>query len=55
MSIHDECVFEIWEGEEFIIPQLKEIMQQLEGSLIPILADVEITKTTWDEKVDYEC
>ena len=55
MSIHDECVFEIWEGEEYIIPQLKEIMQQLEGSLIPILADVEITKTTWDEKVDYEC
>lgn len=53
MSIHDECVFEIWEGEEFIITKLRDIMQQLEGSLIPILADIEITKTSWDEKVDY--
>ena len=54
MSIHDECVFEIYKGEEHIIKDLKEIMEQLDGSLIPILADVEITKTSWDEKEDYE-
>lgn len=55
MNIHDECSFEIYKGEEHIIPELQRIMQQLEGSLIPILADLEITYTTWDEKVDYEC
>ena len=54
MSIHDECVFEIWKGEEHIIKDLKAIMEQLDGSLIPILADVEITTTSWDEKKDYE-
>ena len=55
MNIHDECSFEIYKGEEHIIPELQNIMQQLEGSLIPILADLEITYTTWDEKVDYKC
>ena len=52
MNIHDECSFEIYEGEEHIIKDLQNIMQQLEGSPIPILADLEITYTTWDEKKD---
>lgn len=55
MSIHDECVFEIYKGEEHIIKDLQSIMQQLDGTLIPIIADIEITHTTWDEKEDYEC
>lgn len=55
MNIHDECSFEIYKGEEHIIPELQKIMQQLDGSSIPILADLEITYTTWDEKVDYKC
>jgi DNA polymerase-1 len=54
MNIHDECSFEIYKGEEHIIKDLQAIMQQLDGSLIPILADLEITYTTWDEKVDLE-
>lgn len=53
MTIHDECSFEIWEGEEHIIKDLQNILQQLEGSLIPILADLEITYTTWDEKEEF--
>lgn len=54
MNIHDECSFEIYKGEEHIIKDLQNILQQLDGSLIPILADLEITYTTWDEKKDLE-
>ena len=52
MTVHDENIFEIYDGEEFLIPKLQQIMQQLEGSQIPILADLEVTTTTWDEKED---
>lgn len=49
-TIHDEIVFEIYDGEEHLIPQLKAIMENLEGSPIPMVSEVEITYTTWDEK-----
>lgn len=49
-TIHDEIVYEIYEGEEFLIPKLKAIMENLEGTYIPMVSEVEITKTTWDEK-----
>lgn len=49
-TIHDEIVYEIYDGEEFLIPQIKAIMENLEGSLIPMVSEVEITHTTWDEK-----
>lgn len=49
-TIHDEIVYEIYDGEEFLIPQIKAIMENLEGSPIPMVSEVEITYTTWDEK-----
>lgn len=49
-TIHDEIVFEIYKGEEYLIPQLKAIMENLENSPIPMVSEVEITYTTWDEK-----
>lgn len=49
-TIHDEVVYEIYKGEEFLIPQIKAIMENLEGSYIPMVSEVEITTTTWDEK-----
>lgn len=49
-TIHDEIVYEIYKGEEFLIPKIKAIMENLEGSYIPMVSEVEITTTTWDEK-----
>lgn len=49
-TIHDEIVYEIYDSEEFLIPKLKAIMENLEDSPIPMYSEVEITHTTWDEK-----
>lgn len=53
-TIHDEIVFEIYEGEEFVIPKLKEIMETFEELPIPLKSEVEITTTTWDAKKGIE-
>ena len=53
MQIHDEISFEIAEGEEQHVYKFKEIMQEFDGSYVPVIADLEFTKTTWGEK--YEC
>lgn len=50
MNIHDELSFEIAEGEEFLIPLLKQIMEQVDWMTVPVVADVEVTKTNWAEK-----
>ena len=52
MNIHDELSFEIYEGEEFLIPILKEIMEDVDWMVVPVVADVEKTKTSWAEKED---
>lgn len=53
MNIHDELSFEIHEDDPKDLPdKLKTIMEELEGTYIPIVADKEITHTTWDEKVE---
>lgn len=49
-TIHDEIGYEIYKGEEFLIPQIKAIMENLEGTYVPMVSEVEITTTTWDEK-----
>jgi Ser/Thr protein kinase RdoA (MazF antagonist) len=49
-----ELSFEIWNGEEHIIPQLVVIMEDFgDWCKVPIVADVEITKTNWAEKEGY--
>lgn len=52
MNIHDELSFEIYKGEEFLIPHLKEIMEQVDWMIIPVVADIEVTRTNWAEKED---
>ena len=49
-TIHDEIGYEIYKGEEFLIPQIKAIMENLKGTYVPMVSEVEITTTTWDEK-----
>ena len=55
MPIHDEMVFRIKNGEEHLIPKLKEIMEDSKGFIntIPMIVDVNYTDTNWAEKKDY--
>ena len=53
MQIHDEISFEVYPGEEEHVYKFKEIMQEIDGAYVPVIADLEFTTTTWGEK--YEC
>jgi DNA polymerase I len=52
MNIHDELSFEIYKGEEFLIPAIKKIMEDVDWMTVPVVADVEVTKTNWADKED---
>lgn len=54
MNIHDELSFEIYNGEEFLVPVIKKIMEDVDWMTIPVVADVEKTKTNWAEKENVE-
>jgi DNA polymerase-1 len=54
MNIHDELSFEVWEGEEYMLPTIKRIMEVAEWSKVPIVADVELTATTWADKEEVD-
>jgi|AntRauTorcE11897_2_1112592.scaffolds.fasta_scaffold01554_8 DNA polymerase-1 len=53
LNVHDELVFDLYNGEDHIIPELISIMEVMPGTKVPIVVDPETTKTTWDEKEDY--
>lgn len=54
-SIHDEIIFSIRDGEEHLIPILKKMLEPKEDWMqIPMIADVEVSTTTWADKEDYE-
>ena len=50
--IHDDITFEIRNGEEHLIPKLKEIMEDLQFAL-PFPVSVEISTTNWGEMEEY--
>jgi DNA polymerase-1 len=50
MCIHDEIQYEVWDGEEWIIPHIKDIMEYTPDVLVPIVSDVEKTTGTWADK-----
>lgn len=54
MPIHDELLFSIKNGEEFLIPNIKEILEDSKELMVsvPMVADVSTTKTNWAEKED---
>jgi DNA polymerase-1 len=52
MNIHDELSFETWVGEEHLIPKIKAIMEECDWINVPVVADVEVTRTNWAEKED---
>lgn len=50
MEIHDEVVYEIAKGEEWILPELKRIQEYWPDAPVPIIAEPEYTTTNWAEK-----
>lgn len=56
MAIHDELAFEVFEGEEYVITEIKSIMEHVRNVVpyVPIVSDVEYTKTNWADKKDWE-
>lgn len=52
MNIHDELSWEKAIGEAEVFSVFQKIMQTWDEGLVPIIADMEITRTTWSEKVE---
>ena len=53
MQIHDELSFEWHKDDDIsIFYDIKAIMEDWDDTLIPIVADMEVTKTNWAEKVE---
>lgn len=48
--IHDELCVCIAEGEHDVIYKIKEIMENTVATFVPIVAEIEVTNTTWAEK-----
>ena len=52
MQIHDELSWCLYKGEEAEFFKLQEIMETWEDTMVPIVADMEITHTNWAEKFE---
>lgn len=52
MQIHDELSWCLYKGEEEEFFKLQEIMESWEDTMVPIVADMEITHTNWAEKFE---
>lgn len=53
MNIHDECSFELNGADPQCILDIKDIMEDFDF-YVPIVADIEVTKETWADKVEFE-
>lgn len=52
MQIHDELSWEMYQGEEAEAFNFQHIMEDWDDTYVPIVADMEITTTTWAEKYE---
>ena len=52
MNIHDELSWEKAIGEDKVFSEFQHIMQDWDDGLVPLVADMEITRSTWDSKVE---
>lgn len=51
-NIHDEIQFLVYEGEEWVFPYIKKIMEKVEWMKVPVVVDLEMTETNWAEKYE---
>lgn len=54
MNIHDELSFEVADGEEHVLLEIKEIMETFIGTFVPIVVDLETSTTTWSAKQEVQ-
>ena len=56
LPIHDEVMVLLHKDEEYLIPQIKTIMQDTRDVMpyIPMISDVEIARKNWADKEDYD-
>ena len=54
MQIHDELSWEKAEGEDSVFFDFQRIMQDWSDGLVPIVADMEVTTSTWANKEEVE-
>lgn len=54
MQIHDELSYEVYPGEEQHVMEFKRIMQKFDGTLVPIIADLEFSTSSWADKKEYD-
>lgn len=52
MQIHDELSWSLYKGEEGEFFKLQEIMETWSDTMVPIVADMELTRTTWADKFE---
>jgi DNA polymerase-1 len=50
LCVHDELQFEVPSDEDWIIPKIRAIMEDVPDVKIPIVCDVEFTETYWSDK-----
>lgn len=56
MQIHDELSFLWHEADDpKVFFEIKELMENFEDFMVPIVADVEVTYTNWAEKEEVKC
>ena len=52
MQIHDELSWEKHKSEDTVFFEFKRIMEDWDDALVPVVADMELTRTTWAEKFE---
>lgn len=50
INIHDEIGWLLAHGEEHFITEWQKIMEEFDGTYVPIIADIDYTTTTWNKK-----
>ena len=54
LQIHDELVWELKKGDPPLAKKFKEIMEDWDDALVPIIAEGEVTTTTWADKQELD-
>jgi len=54
ISVHDEIIFEIADGEEHIVREILDIMAEQTWATVPFVAEPEMFTTRWSEKKEVD-
>lgn len=54
LPIHDELLFEFYYEDLDLVPEIKRIMESMDGALVPIVAEGDFTSSTWGAKEELQ-